>query len=392
MKKIKIIIVSLTLWVLSITACNNAKDQSNVNDSSYTMEEQLEIARLAAQLEGTAPDIYDFQEGKAIVISSDSIGFIRLNGQVTYIPELKELQQFSNGLAAGITREDIPCYVDSTGKIVKIFPDYQSVYDFGKDDITVFLHKNDKFGLMDKSFKELIPAKYNQTSFHDKGLFVVEYNGKWGAVDRNDKTIIPFEYESLGYLDDAGMILATQSSLSGFIDQSGKVIVPLTFYNLFPYQENFARFIDKASGKYGVIDRKGNIIVQPKYNDIGFFKNGLAIISNYHYQTGKGEDIITKRGYIDTTGKEFIPLTFTIATDFEKRGLAFVQDSVGDAYIDRSGKRIQLKITQPITKLGMFNHGFARIELGDGGFVYLDGYQRLLKKQDIIRLRDVYFK
>ncbi len=392
MKKINLVIVSLSLWALSITACNNAKDQSSVNDSSYTMEEQLEIARLAVQLEGTVPDLYDFQEGKSIVISSDSIGFIRLNGQVTYIPELKELQQFSNGLAAGMTREDIPCYVDSTGKIVKTFPDYQSVYDFGKDDITVFLHKNDKFGLMDKSFKELIPAKYNQTSFHDNGLFVVEYNGKWGAVDRNDKTIIPFEYESLGYLDDAAMILATQASLSGFIDQSGKVIIPLTFYNLFPYQENFARFIDKASGKYGVINRKGNIIVQPKYNDIGFFKNGLAIVSNYNYQTGKGEDIITKRGYIDTTGKEIIPLTFTIASDFERRGLAFVQDSVGDAYIDRSGKRIQLKITEPITKLGMFNHGFARIELGDGAFVYLDGFQRLLKKEDIIRLRDVYFK
>ena len=64
MKKINLIILSLSLWALSITACNNAKDQSNVNDSSYTMEEQLEIARLAAQLDGTVPDLYDFQEGK----------------------------------------------------------------------------------------------------------------------------------------------------------------------------------------------------------------------------------------------------------------------------------------------------------------------------------------
>lgn len=392
MKKINLVIVSLSLWALSITACNNAKDQSTANDSSYTMEEKLEIARLAAQLEGTVPEIFDFQEGKSIVMSLDSIGFIRPNGQVTYIPELKELQQFSQGIAAGITKEEIPCFIDSTGKIIKQFPDYQAVYNFGKDDITVFYHKNGKFGLMDKSFREVIPAKYNQTSFYDNGLFVVEYDGKWGAVNRNDKTIIPFEYETLGYLDDAGMILATKASLSGFIDQSGKVIIPLTFYNLFPYQENFAKFIDKASGKYGVIDRKGNIIVQPKYNDIGFFKNGLAIVSNYNYQTGEGEDIITKRGYIDTTGKEIIPLTFTIAFDFEKRGLAFVQDSIGDAYIDRSGKKIQLKITEPITKLGMFNHGFARIELGDGGIVYLDGYQRLLKREDIILLRDEYFK
>ncbi len=354
------------------------------------MEEKLEIARLAAQLDGTFPDVYDFQEGKSMVILLDTVGFIRTNGLATYIPELKDMQQFSNGLAAGITRKEIPCFVDSTGKIVKMFPDYTSVYNFGKDDITAFYHKNGKFGLMDRNFKELIPAKYNQTSFYSNGLFVVESNGKWGAVDRNDKTIIPFEYESLGAVDEAGMIMASKASLSGYIDKTGKVIVPLTFYNLFPYQENFAKFLDKASEKYGVIDRRGNIIVQPKYSDIGFFKNGLAIASHYNYLNGK--DNITQKGYIDTTGKEIIPLTFLNATDFEKRGLALIQDSIGDAYIDRTGKRIQLKITAPITQLGLFNHGFARIELGDSGFVYLDGFQRLLKKEDMTRLRNEYFK
>lgn len=390
MKKIILAISALGLFVLTFTACNTGKDNSSAIDSSYTMEEKLEIARLAAQLDGTFPDVYDFVEGKSMVILQDTVGFIRTNGQVTYIPELKDLQQFSQGIAAGITRNEIPCFVDSSGKIVKTFPEYQAVYNFEKDGITAFYHKNGKFGLMDRNFKELIPAKYNQTSFYYDGLFVVETGGKWGAVDRNDKTIIPFEYESLGAVDEAGMIMATKGSLGGFIDKTGKVIIPLTFYNLFPFQENFAKFLDKTLEKYGVIDRKGNIIVQPKYSDIGFFKNGLAIASHYTYING-GENSI-KKGYIDTTGKEIIPLTFLNATDFEKRGLALVQDSTGDAYIDRTGRKIQLKITTPITQLGMFNHGFARIELGDSGFVYLDGFQRLLKMEDIVRLRNEYFK
>lgn len=390
MKKIIQAISALGLFAITITACNTGKDNSSAVDSSYTMEEKLEIARLAAQLDGTFPDVYDFQEGKSMVILLDTVGFIRTNGIVTYIPELKDLQQFSNGLAAGITRNDVPCFVDSNGKIIKTFPDYKSVYNFDKDDITAFFHKNGKFGLMDRNFKELIPAKYNQTSFYNNGIFVVEHNGKWGAVDRNDKIIIPFEYESLGSVDEAGMILATKSSLGGFIDKTGKVIVPLTFYNLFPFQENFAKFLDQASEKYGMIDRLGNIIVQPKYNDLQFFKYGVAVASNYIY-VNQGENNI-KKGYIDTTGKEIIPLTFKNATDFEKRGLALIQDSIGDAYIDRTGKKIQLKITTPITQLGMFNHGFARIELGDSGFVYLDGFQRLLKKEDMTRLRNEYFK
>jgi hypothetical protein len=390
MKKIFLAISALGLFILNLTACNTGKDQTNQVDSSYSMEEKLEIARLAAQLDGTFPDVYDFVEGKSMVILLDTVGFIRTNGQVTYIPELKDLQQFSQGLAAGTTRNEIPCFVDSTGKIVKTFPEYQAVYNFEKDGITAFYHKNGKFGLMDRNFKELIPAKYNQTSFYYDGLFVVETGGKWGAVDRNDKTIIPFEYESLGAVDEAGMIMAIKGSLGGFIDKTGKVIVPLTFYNLYPYQENFAKFLDKASEKYGMIDRMGNIRVQPKYSDLQFFKNGLAVASHYTFINGEEQNI--KKGYIDTTGKEIIPLTFLHATDFEKRGLALVQDSIGDAYIDRTGKRIQLKTSAPITQLGMFNHGFARIELGDSGFVYLDGYQRLLKMEDVRRLRDAYFK
>ena len=390
MKKINQVIVSLCLFALSIIACNNGKDQTNQEDSSYNMEEKLEISRLAAQLDGTFPDVYDFVEGKSMVILLDTVGFIRTNGQVTYIPELKDLQQFSQGLAAGTTRNEIPCFVDSTGKIVKTFPEYQAVYNFGNDDITSFYHKNGKFGLIDRNFKELIPAKYNQTSFYSDGLFVVEYSGKWGAVDKNDKTIIPFEYESLGAVDEAGMIMAIKGSLGGFIDKTGKVIVPLTFYNLYPYQENFAKFLDKATEKYGMIDRLGNIKVQPKYSDLQFFKNGLAVASHYTYINGEEQNI--KKGYIDTTGKEIIPLTFLHATDFENRGLALVQDSLGDAYIDRTGKKIQLKITAPVTQLGMFNHGFARIELGDSGFVYLDGFQRVLRKEDLTRLRDEFFK
>lgn len=390
MKKIFQAISALGLFALSFSACNTGKDKLSTTDSSYTMEEKLEIARLAAQLDGIFPDVYDFQEGKAMVILLDTVGFIRTNGQVTYIPELKDLLQFSQGLAAGTTRNEIPCFVDSMGKIVKTFPDYQAVYNFGKDDITAFYHRNGKFGLMDKSFKELIPAKYNQTSFYSNGLFVVEYDGKWGAVDRNDKTIIPFEYESLGAVDEAGMIMASKGSLSGFINKTGKVIVPLTFYNLFPYQENFAKFYDKASEKYGMIDRLGNIIVQPKYDDLQFFKHGLAVAS--HYTSVNGGENRIKKGYIDTAGKEIISINFQNATDFEKRGLALIQDSLGDAYIDKTGKRIQLKITTAITQLGMFNHGFARIELGDSGFVYLDGYQRLLRKEDITRLRGEFFK
>lgn len=386
----KLFLVSICLLVLTMTACKNGQMHDNNKDSIYTIEEKLEIARLAAMEEFGFESVNEFKEGKAIVYFSDSVGFINLQGKLTLIPGLKEIQQFSGGLAAGKTRDDIPCYIDSTGKIVKSFPDYQAVYTFESDGITNFFHKNDQFGLLDRNFKELIPAKYNQTSFYSKGIYIVETGGKWGAVDKNDKTIIPFEYESLGSLEEVGLIRATKSTGTGYIDITGKAIIPLTFYNLFPFQENFAKFIDEPSGNYGMIDRTGKMVVQPQYSDIQFFKNGRAVVSSYTY-VKDGETVI-KKGYIDTTGKEVIPMTFTSASDFDKRGYALVQDSLGEAYIDRMGRKIQLKINSMISQMGIFENGFAKIRLADGQNVYLDGYQRVLTREDMIRLRREFFK
>lgn len=388
MKKILQTISAIGLLFLSLTACNNGKDQAKQEDSSYTMEEKLEIARLAAVEEFGYEVAYEFKEGKAIVYFSDSVGFINPQGKLTVVPGVKEMQNFSLGLSAGKTSDGIACFIDSTGKIVKTFPDYNSVYNFEADGITNFYHKNDKFGLMDTSFKELIPAKYNQTSFYSNGMYIVETGGKWGAVDKSDKIIIPFEYKSLGFMDNAGRIMASKASGVGFIDRNEKILIPLNYYNFFPFSENRAKFLDEASKKYGVMDQQGKILLAPTYDLMDGLTNGMFIVGNFPIEGGN----ITKYGYLDSNGKIALPLQYLSASSFDKRGLALVSDSVGQFFIDRTGKRVEPKTDLMVIKTEPFNQGFAKQELMDGTVVYLDGYLRQLKKEDLIRLRGEFFK
>lgn len=388
MKKILQTISALGLFVLSLTACNSGKDQTNQADSSYTMEEKLEIARLAAVEESGYEVVYEFKEGKAIVYFSDSVGFINPQGKLTVVSGVKEMQNFSLGLSAGKTSDGNPCFIDSTGKIVKTFPDYNSVYNFEADGITNFYHKNDKFGLMDKSFQELIPAKYNQTSFYSNGMYIVETGGKWGAVDKSDKVIIPFEYKSLGFMDNAGRIMASKASGVGFIDRNEKILIPLNYYNFFPFSENRAKFLDEASKKYGVMDPQGKILLAPTYDLMDGLTNGMFIVGNFPAEGGN----ITKYGYLDSNGKITLPLQYLSASSFDKRGLALVSDSVGQFFINRTGKRIEPKTDLMVIKTEPFNQGFAKQELMDGTVVYLDGFLRQLRKEDLIRLRGEFFK
>ena len=151
--------ISLLLTaIILMTACKTETAKNDSKSPNYSETEKLEIAALVANYENSFNQMLEFSEGKAVIYRNDSIGFIDPKGHLMMLPEIKEMQSYKGGLAAAKTRDDVACYIDATGKIVQKFPNYIAVYTFDAGDLTVFFHKNDKFGLLDKSFKEV---KYN---------------------------------------------------------------------------------------------------------------------------------------------------------------------------------------------------------------------------------------
>ena len=388
----KKIIASVILLIgLMQSSCNNGVPKNMVVDSSYTIEEQLEIARLAVYQDADYLNVQKFINGAAVVTYNDSIFLITLKGEKTPLPEIKDLENYANGFYAGHNRKGEACFVDASGKIGKTFPYYSSVGSFSADGVTEFYHKNEKLGLMDKNFKEIIPAKYNMIHVWKNGLLIAELGGKWGAVDINDKTVIPFEYTFLDEVDDQARIRASNQTGEGFIDKTGKILVPLTFNRLFPFSNNLAVFEDKESGLFGIINSAGTIIAKPVYTEIRNFQNGLASVTTsiYDNETAKSE---TKIGYIDTTGKEVIVPKYLGATDFSKEGFALVSDSTYKYFIDKLGNKMPLKL-DPIGKnISAFVNGFAKIETENDEVFRMDRFGRILKEEDILRLRNTFFR
>jgi hypothetical protein len=376
---------------LTQTACNTGTQKSMVVDSSYTSDEQLEIARLAVYQEGDFTNVQKFVNGKAIVTFSDTMGLISLTGEITVLPEIKDLENFANGFAAGHTRKDEACIVDTSGKIVKLFNDYSSVGNFNKDGITEFNHKNGMIGLLDKNFKEIIPAKYEQIQECKDGLLIAKLGDHWGAVDMNDKTVIPFEYIYLDAVDDLGLIRASKLSGEGFIDKTGKIMVPLTYARLFPFTENLAIFEAKEPGYFGLINSTGSIIVKPLYTEIREFKNSMAMISTSVYDNDAAKSV-TKYGYLDTSGKEVIPQKYTGATEFSKEGFALVSDSTYNYFIDKLGNRMPLKFDPVGKDISVFVNGFAKIVTENSEVLRMDRFGRILKTEDLLKLRNSFFR
>jgi WG containing repeat len=364
------------LLCLGALACKNSpketKEYSMIDP--YPTTDREEIAMIIANYSGGYDQLQGFSEGRAIFTRKDTTGFINMFNEETMLPELVQMEGFIGGWAIAKTKDDTPCYVDTLGKIVQKFPNYTSIFPFDKEAYAVFVDKNKKYGLMDKSFKEVIPAKYDLTSFWKYGLFIVAQGSKWGAVDIQDKTVIPFDYDMMSDVDDMGYIQAKKGGFHGFIDKTGKVVVPFVHFRTYPFSENFAFFTSKQGGEYGLINRKGEVIVPPKYEDNKAFSGGLAAVS-----------INKKWGFIDNTGKEIIPIQYTSVESFTPEGYASVVVNDRVTFIDKKGQKAFPKLDAlEVIEIKPFTNGFARIKLTKNEEdVYMDRFGNILTYNDI---------
>lgn len=97
------------------------------------------------------------------------------------------------------------------------------------------------------------------------------------------------------------LALKINGTINGLINSDGKVILPVVYKKIEKIDDNLLAAQDLKTKKYGIINQKGEWVVQPKYQDLEEFSEGLAEI-----------EIDNKRGYINSKFEEVIEPKFTI--------------------------------------------------------------------------------
>lgn len=114
------------------------------------------------------------------------------------------------------------------------------------------------------------------------------------------------------------------------------------------------------NGKFGFIDKKGNIVIEPKFDDVQDFSEDLALVT-----------LNRKKGFIDKTGKlviepkDFEPINGF--TDGLARGNVTNRGRYTKGYIDKSGKLVI--DNQQIWGACEFSEGLACVQSGKWGFI-----------------------
>lgn len=224
----------------------------------------------------------------------------------------------SDNLHPGITRvlkEGLVGGINHTGTFVLPI-EYQEIENkYGKD--LFFVKKDNMYGFLNKECKLVIPFKYDFTSGFNKNeeLCAVGINEKYGYIDRTGNEVIPLSYDFAAPFYN-GLAAVVKNNKLGYINQSGELVIPLKYeveYTSYQYDNlskksrknlsfefNFKysphiAFVKSSNGKLGIINRKGDLIVDYKYDDI------RSASSEAEFTCSIGSNLI----YIDAAGNEY---------------------------------------------------------------------------------------
>jgi hypothetical protein len=143
----------------------------------------------------------------------------------------------------------------------------------------------------------------------------------------------------------------------GCIDKKGNIIIQPTWDYILQGDRNNQILVEKDS-LYGFIDGKGLIIIKPQYQDADLFRDGLAAVSN-----GK------KYGFINLKGDTVIPFSYDETFMGFNNELSDVRINDSCGYIDKQGKLVVPLIYQTCYP---FMSDYAQVETFDGDRFLID--------------------
>ena len=240
--------------------------------------------------------------------------------------------------------------IDGTGKIV-IKPTYEEMIVIPNSSKPVFICSYDvdynsgefKTKVLNDKNKEIL-GKYNKISplensnnneiWYEDNILKYEKDGKYGLVDFSGKEILPAEYDNVYALNGIPKsIVVEKDGLKGIVnDTLGSLIIPCNYNDITSLTKNTADngYIVNKDGKYGVFSATGKEILECNYQEVKnvtgnnmyvvrddsglkIIDNSLNIVKDSGFDSVEeiNGDLITissngKRGVINKEGIELI--------------------------------------------------------------------------------------
>ena len=168
-------------------------------------------------------------------------------------------------------------------------------------------------------------------------LFPIRDGKKLGFINRSGKVVVPPRFDAVGEPHE-GRISVYEGSHAGYIDFSGKIVVEPKYDSVGDFKDS--RAIVRLGSKASLIDPSGTLIGEIQYRPLGEFHQGLLRVQASGLVDASGKKLPTLYGFVDRQAKIVIQPQFMPAGEFSEDSANLPLGGLGSdwVYFDRTGK------------------------------------------------------
>lgn len=255
---------------------------------------------------------------------AEKYGYINLRGEVVIPPKYDHALEFKNGLAR-IELNGKFGYINQHSEII-INPMFELGLSYGCGCIPV--KAQDKWGVIDKQGNFVISPRYDdiESSGFVNDVCIVSVNEKLGIITTDGTYLVPPRYQDLSYAGN-GLWSFQENGRYGYMDLKGRIVVEPIYQYAFPFRSNIA-LVETLTQERAFIDTKGNLLFNRFFSDAYSFSEGIACVKiNNHFS------------FINEQGNEVLSVKMDSVTNFTEEKAPILRGGKW-GFINRSGEII----------------------------------------------------
>ena len=236
-------------------------------------------------------DVFGFSEGLAVVEIDKKYGYIDKNGNPVIAPKYDWAMPFSEGVAS-VMLGSSTIIIDKQGNKLFTMADENDEVNIFSDGLAV-VDTDLKEGYINHEGKMVITPQFDYAAPFVDGIAVVNIGEKWGFINTEGEYILPLQFDQAESFSE-GVAPVCQDGQWRFIDCHGETVATLGNQYTTVFSLSEGRAIVEKAGKYGAIDKVGNLIIDTRFDLLKNFSEGLA-----YARMGNTQGFITPTGTFD---------------------------------------------------------------------------------------------
>lgn len=115
-----------------------------------------------------------------------------------------------------------------------------------------------------------------QNVWYEDNVLRVSKNGKYGLINFDGKEILACDYDEITALNGVkSNLIVKKAGNVGLVNEKGQTIIPTQYKEILTLKEGYKNeyIIINENNQYGLISTTGNILIEPKYEDVKYLNS-----------------------------------------------------------------------------------------------------------------------